>query len=92
MVLIRGGLCSMISTWMKTCPLFGVYVQSEIFLLINLYPFDGLLSHGDLITSTSFHACEMFCYFLFDQTIDEQISNKMNLVTSKQDEKTLRIR
>lgn len=40
----------MISTWMKTCPLFGVYVQSEIFLLINLYPFDGRLSHGDLIT------------------------------------------
>lgn len=34
----------------------------------------------------------MFCYFLFDQTIDEQISNKMNLVTSKQDEKTLKKR
>lgn len=55
----------MISTWMKTCPLFGVYVQSEIFLLINLYPFDGLLSHGDLITSTSVHAKYVKCSATF---------------------------
>lgn len=28
----------------------------DIFLLINLYPFDGLLSHGDLLTWTPIHA------------------------------------
>lgn len=91
---LRGGLCSMISTWMRTCPLFGVFVSIwNIFAHKSLsfwWPFESWWF--DNLNLCPCKICEMFCYSLFDQTIDEQISKKMNFVTSKQDEKTLRKR
>lgn len=86
----------MISTRMRTCPLFGIYFSFwHIFAHKSLsfwWPFESWWFVNLDPYPYKNKICEMFCYSFLTKPSMSKISNKMSFVTWKQAEKTLRKR